>query len=310
MSSAIELENSRLFSTNFILSEPRRLDQMTIGIGALCGSGSCLVLGCDTRASYDAAHHLSPNDWTGKVYGLPHECYLVVAGHLHECHDVSSHLTAEFEKLGEKFELDEAINAINESRFYEYRQKGGDRIFAKFGLSLSDWHKLPHDAAVYQGGMNIFRNLSIPLAIIVAGFRNKNPNETPPGSTLAILYRAIGKHSIETQNNFTVIGSGSDAARRVLDRRGQNTHRSWQRTAIDMIAALRAARRGNKRSVGNPDDLFVIFQGETKRLPVGATFVKTMLERTRNAKISHLNHFDETTNELLTSLLYLQPTTM
>lgn len=146
------------------------------------------------------------------------------------------------------------------------------------------------------------------MEIIVAGFKNKNPEETHVGSTSAILFRAIGKHPVETENNFTVIGSGGKVARRVLDRRGQNVHRSWQRTAVDVIAALRAARRGNRTSVGNPDDLIVIFQTEVKRLPVGATFVKTMLERTRKAKISQFNSFDESTNDLLASLLYDQPT--
>jgi len=283
---------------------------MTVGVGALCESGACIVLGWDTRASYDAAHHLGPNDLTGKVYDLPHGCFVDIAGALHECHSVSSQLTVEFGKFGEKFELDEARNAINEARFYEYRQIGGERIFAKFGLPLSEWHKLPKDAAAYQGGMNVFKRLPLQVELIVAGFKNKNPQETSAGSTSAILFRAIGKHPVEPENNFTVIGSGGKEARRVLDKRGQNPHRSWQRTAIDVIAALRVARRGNKRAVGYPDDLLVIFQTETKRLPVGATFVKTMLERTRKAKISQFESFDETTNELLTSLLYPQPPTM
>ena len=305
--SRIKLQNSGLITTNFIPDEWEKVTGMTIGIGALCESGKCIVLGCDTRASYDARHHLGPNDWTSKTYSLPLSCFVVVAGAIHEAHEVVSHLTAEFGKLGSPFELDEARNAINEGRFYAYRQKGGDRIFAKFALSLSDWHRLPRDASVYKGGMNIFRNLSIPVEIIVAGFRNKNPNQNVPGSTPAILYRAIRKRTVEPVNNYTVIGSGGKEAMRVLDKRGQNVHRSWQRTAIDVIAAVKAARRANRRSVGNPDDLFVIFQAEVKRLPVGATFVKTMLEKMKNAKVPHLNHFVGTTNEILSSLLYDQP---
>lgn len=280
---------------------------MTIGIGALCESGGCVILGCDTRASYDEQYRLNPNDWTSKMYTLPHECFVLISGNLHETHDVVSRITAEFGKLGDKFELEEARNAINEGRFYEYRQKAGDRIFAKFGLPLSEWHKLPHDASVYQRGVNIFRNLSIPVAVIVAGFKNKNSEENIPGSTHAILFRAIGKHPIETQNNYTVIGGGGSAAMRALDKRGQNIHRSWQRTAIDLIAALKVARRQNKRSVGNPDDLTLIFQTKIKKFPVGATFVKTMLERTKNAKISHLNDFGGSTNGILESLLYDPP---
>lgn len=303
----MELENARLFSTPFIPPEIERLEQMTIGIGALCDSGGCVILGCDTRGSYDARHCLNPNDSTSKSYTLPHECFVLVSGVLHETHEVVSHLTVEFGKLSETFEVDQAREAINEGRFYEYRQKAGDRIFAKFGLPLSEWWKLSHDAHVYQGGTNIFKNIPIPVSIIVAGFRSNNPERNTPGSTAAILFRAIGKHPVETENNYTVIGSGSNEARRVLDRRGQNLHRSWQRTAIDVIAAMRAARRGNKRSVGNSDDLIVIFQTQIKRLPVGATFVRTMLEKTKDAKISHLNQFDDRTNEILRTLLYDQP---
>ena len=280
---------------------------MTIGIGALCESGDCVILGCDTRASYEAEHHLNPNDWTSKFYDLPHNCFAIVAGTLAQCHDVCLHLTAAFKNLKEPFELDAARNAINEGRFSKYRQKAEDRILAKFGLSLADWQRLPHNAAVYRGGTNIFRNLSINVGIIVAGFRNKNPADNVPGSTHAILFRAVGKGALDSENNYTVIGSGNKEAMRVLDRRGQNSHRSWQRTAIDVIAALKASRRANTRSVGSPDDLILIFQNEIKRLPVGATFVKTLLGRTKTAKISQYNSFDPTTNELLSSILYDQP---
>lgn len=280
---------------------------MTVGIGALCESGGCIILGSDTRASYDKRYNLGPNDWTSKVYSLPHGCFTSVAGTLSECHGVSSQLAIEFEKLGNNFELDEARRAINEARFYEYCQTAGDRIHAKFGLSLSEWQKLPRDAAVYQGGVNIFKRIPIKVEIIVAGFKNKNPQEVPPGSTPTILFRATGKNRVEAENNFTTIGSGGNKALQVLDRRGQNVHRSWQRTAIDLIAALQAARRESRRYVGTPDDLFLISCGVTRRLPVGATFVNTLLEKTNKSKIANLNRFDERTNTILESLLYDQP---
>ncbi len=296
-----------LYSTNLVVSQKKGPQSMTVGIGALCESGGCVILGSDTRGSYEKVHNLGPNDWTSKVYDLPHGCFMSVAGTLSDCHGVSSQITIEFGKLGNNFELDEARRAINDARFYEYCQIAGDRIHAKFGLSLSEWHKLPRDAAVYQGGVNIFKRIPLNVEIIVAGFKNKNPQEVPAGSTAAILFRAIGKHRVEAENNFATIGSGGKKARRVLDYRGQNVHRSWQRTAIDVIAAIRAARRESKRYIGTPDDLILIFCGQTKRFPVRATFVNSLLEKTKKSKIANFNSFDQNTNTILDSLLYDQP---
>ena len=296
-----------LYTTKFVPFFSVKRKTMTIGIGAMCEAGRCIALGWDTRASYPSHHHLSPNDWTSKAYPLPHGCVAAVAGTLHECHEVTLQLACEIGKLGDEFELDDARDAINRARYHERDQIAEDKMLSTFGFSLSQWQGLKLDASVYDGGKKIFDRIPVKAEIILAGFKSKNPAAVAEGFTSAILYRAIRKNPIESENNYTVIGSGIAQAMRVLDKRGQNIHRSWQRTAIDVIAALYAAKAGNRRTVGNPDDLVLIFQDHYKRFPVQATYVKTLLERTKKAKISHLYDFDKSDNGVLNELLYDGP---
>ena len=58
---------------------------MTVGIGLVCGGGKYILLGADTRASYDAA---TSNDQAAKFYELPSNYCLIGAGTLGQCADI------------------------------------------------------------------------------------------------------------------------------------------------------------------------------------------------------------------------------
>lgn len=292
-----------LYCTSLVVDRPKKEVSMTIGIGAFCERGSCIVLGSDTRASYDKRHRLGPNDWISKFYDLPHGCFGVIAGTLTQCHGVSAQIATEFANLKGGFDIDQAREAINKARFHEFCMIGGERLLATFGITLQEWWNLTKDARVYRGGKAIFRGIPLEVEIIVAGFQNRLQGEIAPGSTSAMLFRAISKNPIEPENNYTVIGSGANAARRAMDRRGQHSHRSWQRTAIDVIAAMQAAQKSEGRTVGNPNDLVILWEGKTKILPTKATFVGTLLKRTAKQNIPSADRFDEKTERLLESLL-------
>jgi hypothetical protein len=284
---------------------------MTVGVGAICESGNCIVLGSDTRASYDRPFKLGPNDWTGKIYDLPHGFFADIAGIISKCHGISSQLAVEFAKLQGSFKLDEVRFALNEGRVYELMMNAGDQIHVQFGLSLKKWQELPRNAAVYRGGKAIIRMQPLEAEIIIAGFMPWKLEEIPIGSTPVVLLRASRKCPVEIENSFTTIGSGGNRARKTLDRRGQNPHRSFGRTAIDVIHAMRAAHRQNKRHVGLPDDLFVIRKGEYKRFPVSATYVQTLLKKTadprRQRELLSSQRFIPSAEAILESLLFDQP---
>jgi hypothetical protein len=283
---------------------------VTVGVGAVCSSGDCIILGSDTRASYPKQSKLSPNDWTGKVYDLPHGFFVSIAGAVHTCHAVSSQLTVEMGNLTGAFRVDDVRFKINQARFYERNMIAGDRLHARFGLSLFQWQTLPIDSTVFRAGEALIKRIPVPIEIIVAGFMPWKPEDVAPGATAAMLLRAYNKQPAEMENSFTTIGSGGRKAQDILDRRGQNIYRSWQRTAIDILHALRAAHRQDKRYVGMPDDLFVIRNGSFKRFPVNATYVQNLLTKTGHTKVPELRKFQcfiPETDAILESLLFDQP---
>jgi len=111
--------------------------------------------------------------------------------------------------------------------------------------------------------------------MILAGFIDKPQGDKSTSESFQVgLFSTIGKNAIESENNFTVIGSGRESARKVLDKRGQNPYRSWQRTAIDIIEAMDAARKTDSHHVGVPDDLFIIQKVGFRRFPSTAPYVK------------------------------------
>jgi hypothetical protein len=121
-------------------------------------------LGADTRASYPPKYKLSPNDWTGKVYDkLPHGFFASIAGTVHTCHAVSSQLAVELENLTGAFKVDEVRFAINAARFYERNIIAGDRLHARFGLSLFQWQSLPIGSTVFKRGEALISRISIPI---------------------------------------------------------------------------------------------------------------------------------------------------
>ena len=241
------------YTTNPVPSWPvERVKPVTVGVGAVCEAGNCIVLGSDTRASYPKNASLPPNDWTGKVYDLPHGFFVGIAGTVHSCHAVSSQLAVEMGKLTGAFKVDEVRFAINDARFYDRIMIAGDRLHARFGLSLFQWQNLPIDSTVFKAGEALIERIPVPMAMIVAGFMPCKSEDIPPCSLAAILFRAYKARPVEMGNNFAAIGSGARTAQKVLDRRGQFMHRSWQRTAIDMLHAMRAAHNQSKRYVGMP----------------------------------------------------------
>jgi hypothetical protein len=208
------------------------------------------------------------------------------------------------------FKVDEARFAINAARFYERNIIAGDRLHARFGLSLLQWQTLPIDSTVFKKGEALIKRISVPVAMIVAGFMPWKPEDIPHGATAAVLFMAFKTQPAIMENNFTAIGSGSRKAQDILDYRGQNIHRSWQRTAIDMLHAMLAAHRQDKRHVGMPDDLLVIRNGNFKRFPVNATYVKNLLAKTGHAQVRDLRkckQFIDGVETILESLLFDQP---
>jgi hypothetical protein len=286
-------------------------EPVTVGVGAVCDSGDCIILGSDTRGSYPKNAKLSPNDWTGKVYDkLPHGFFAGIAGTVHACHAVSSQFAVEMGKLTGAFKVDEVRFAINEARFYERNIVAGDRLYARFGLSLHQWQTLPTDSTVLKKGEALIKRIPVPMAMIVAGFMPWKAEDIPNGATAAVLFMAFRTQPVQMENNFTTIGSGGRKAQDILDYRGQNIHRSWQRTAIDVLHAMRAAHKQNKRHVGMPDDLIVIRNGSFKRFPVNATYVKNLLAKTGHAKVGDLRKhqvFIPEVDAILESLLFDQP---
>jgi hypothetical protein len=284
---------------------------VTVGIGAVCESGNCIVLGSDTRASYPKKYRLSPNDWTSKIYDkLPHGFFASIAGTVHTCHAVSSQFAVEMGNLTGAFKVDEVRFAINAARFYERNIIAGDRLHARFGLSLFQWQTLPIDSTVFKAGQALIGRIPVPVAMIVAGFMPWKPEDIPQGATAAILFRAYKKRPAEMENNFTAIGSGGSKAQEILDRRGQNQHRSWQRTAIDVLHAMQAAHRQDKWHVGMPDDLLVIRNGCFKKFSVSNPYVKNLLAKTGHTKVRDLRkckRFIDSVETILEGLLFDQP---
>jgi hypothetical protein len=148
------------------------------------------------------------------------------------------------------------------------------------------------------------------MEMLVAGFMPWKREDIPSGATAAILFRAYGKQPAEMENNFATIGSGGPKAQHILDRRGQNIHRSWQRTAIDVLHAMQAAHRQDKRYVGMPDDLLIIRNGSFKRFPASAPYVKDLLKKTDHKKVRELRRCQRFINgveTILENLLFEQP---
>jgi hypothetical protein len=286
-----------LFTTTLLPFNFSKYKNMTIGIGSICEGGASIVLGFDTRASYEKKLKLGPNDFTSKAYRLPHGSFLLVAGMLHEGQTISSELGSRIGNLRENFQLDDIRNALNSARYRHRDHLADDKMRAKISLPLLDWQSLPLDSSILSEGKKIIDSIPIKAEVIFAGF--KRAEAITEDSTPAILYRAIRKGPIESEINYTVIGSGSDTAIRVMNRRGQNIFLSWQQTSINVVAAIRAARRGHPREVGPMADLIIISQSDCMRLSPNEQIVLDLLKKTKKSKTTKMREFEDWENKEL-----------
>jgi hypothetical protein len=235
---------------------------MTVGIGALCEDGRCVILGSDMRASYPGSS-VDPNDLVGKQWhysNIPRfeNVSCAIAGRLGICTDIALSLAHQFTRLSKKKRIyhEYIARAIDAARWHVLHQRYDWAI--KTHLNAT-WNqilrgKVPHGMVVSQAidaARAICDAYRFKAELIVSGFIDGEP----------VLFQAAGKEELQSEASpgVYVIGSpGARAAMSHLNKRGQTLMRGLASTLLHVHEAMEAARKADKEHIGPPATYAVI----------------------------------------------------
>jgi hypothetical protein len=220
---------------------------MTVGIGAICQGGQCVLMAADMRGSFEDSA-LPPHEYIGKQYTLPFGFMVNTAGAKTVCQSMASELFTSIEKLKDEPKIlhDHIRNAIRDTQVQEFGYRVEHKLNTKLLTSKDEWKKMDKVSLHYRRCQRLISTYWLNMQITVGGFVADHP----------VLLTAHGNEPPEMEE-LAVIGSGTDAALTVLARRGQEPHTGVVRSALHVYEAMEEAKRTDKY-VGRCDGIVVL----------------------------------------------------
>jgi 20S proteasome alpha/beta subunit len=122
-------------------------DDMTVGIGALCEYGDCVVIASDTRVTFRGMR-VDPHDKACKQYDFaPFVIGATIAGSTSSTHAVISELSGQLQKIIQaklrnpqgEVAFEHVRNCLEAARKRELRRLQDCEMQAELGISLDQW---------------------------------------------------------------------------------------------------------------------------------------------------------------------------
>jgi len=265
---------------------------MTVGIGALCQSGQCVLMAADMRGSFEDAS-FPPHEYLGKHYALPNGFNVNTAGIKSICQSMASELYTQIEKLAKEPHVyhDHIRNAIQETQFLEFRYRVDHKMRFDLGISLAEWQKMEKTTLLYRRAQRVMRNYYLNVQLSVGGFlADGHP----------VLLTMHGNEPPEMEE-LSVIGSGADPALEVLVRYGQNVHMGIVRTIMHVHEAMEAAKAKDKY-VGKCEAMVVLTPQQIRILQLRSEFMKELVASFAGRDMEPLDDDEKRFNALMAEL--------
>jgi hypothetical protein len=220
---------------------------MTVGIGAMCQSGQCILMAADMRGSFEDPS-FPAHEYLGKQYTLPFGFMGNTAGVKTVCQSMVSELYARIEKLKDEPKIlhDHIRNALHDTQIQEFGYRVEHELKMKLRTTVEEWKKMDKATLHYRRCQRLISAYWLKMQISVGGFLEDRP----------FLLTVHGNEPPEMEE-LSVIGSGTDAALKVLTTRGQHSHFGVVRSALHIYEAMEEAKRTDQY-VGNCEGIVVI----------------------------------------------------
>jgi hypothetical protein len=267
---------------------------MTIGVGAIGGSGNTVVMATDTKGSYSDPRF--SDLLIGKQYDFfPHHLLAAnVAGTVPVCKSVVSSLVNEMDKLlGEPVIFHDHIRrAVQEAQIYDILFRLDYELVNRLGMSRAEWLALDKISLQYRRAQRAIRKYQLPIQLTVGGFVT--------GGSIVMLEAQYNEAPEMVE--FSAIGTGGDHAAESLGKRNQGATTSFQRTLIHVAEAMEAARADKK--VGAPSDYVVITQRTYRRFPARDSYLMQLLGKYADRDTDELDDSNECGDKLRNALFF------
>jgi hypothetical protein len=266
---------------------------MTIGIGAMSGSGTTVIMAADTKGSYNDPRY--SDTLIGKQYDFfPHHLLAAnIAGTVSVCQSVMSHLVAEVDKLVGLpiIRHDHIRNAVKEAQIKEILDRLDHELVNRLAMSRSEWMALDKVTLQFRRAQRLIKLFQLPMQLIVGGFVSSS-----------IVLLEANFNAFPEMVECSAIGSGGDIAAESLAKRNQGANTSFQRTIVHVAEAMEVARSDN--FVGEPADYVLITSRTHRRLPARDPYLMQMLLKYRDKDTDELDNSNEAGDKFRDALYF------
>lgn len=267
---------------------------MTIGIGAIGGSGNTVVMATDTKGSYLDSRF---SDFLiGKQYDFfPHHLLVAnIAGTVPVCKSVVSSLVSEMDKLaGESVIFHDHIRkAVQEAQIHDILFRLDYELVNRLAMSRAEFQALDKISLQFRRAQRVIRKYQLPMQLTVGGFVT--------GGSLVMLEAQCNE--VPEMLEWSAIGTGGDHAAESLGKRDQGATTSFQRTIVHVAEAMEAARAD--KYVGEPGDYVVITQRTYRRFPARDPYLMQLLAKYAGRDTNELDDSDDCGDKLRNALYF------
>jgi hypothetical protein len=267
---------------------------MTIGIGAVGGSGNTVVMATDTKGSYQDPRF---SDFLiGKQYDFfPHHLLAAnIAGTVPVCKSVVSSLVNEMDKLLREPVIfhDHIRRAVQEAQINDILFRLDYELVNRLGMSRAEWQVLDKTSLQFRRAQRVIRKYQLPMQLTVGGFVT--------GGSIVMLEAQFNE--VPEMVEWSAIGTGGDPAAESLGKRNQGATTSFQRTLVHVAEAMEAARAD--KYVGEPSDYVVITQRTYRRFPARDPYLMQLLAKYADRDTDELDDSEECGDKLRSALSF------
>jgi hypothetical protein len=181
---------------------------MTIGIGAVGGSGNAVVMATDTKGSYKDPRF---SDFLiGKQYDFfPHHLLAAnIAGTVPVCKSIVSSLVNEMDKLLSVPVIfhDHIRRAVQEAQIHDVLFRLNYELVNRLGMSRAEWLAVDKTSLQFRRAQRVIRKYQLPMQLTVGGFVT--------GGSIVMLEAQFNEAPEMVE--WSAIGTGGDHAAKSL----------------------------------------------------------------------------------------------